>query len=126
MMSRTLANVPVSSFNEATDDVVRGESIQVPSVTGMSVEQAKQVLRQAQLEPVESGDRVYASYAPAGTVAYSYPGDGASVYPGQRVVIYVSAGPPPAEPPPPTSEPQNTLGPDDCKNSNRPDCRKRP
>jgi len=123
MMSRTLANVPVSSFNEATDDVVRGESIQVPSVTGMSVEQAKQVLRQAQLDPVESGDRVYASYAPEGTVAYSYPGDGASVYPGQRVVIYVSAGPPPAEPPPPTSEPQNTLGPDNCENSNRPECR---
>jgi membrane peptidoglycan carboxypeptidase len=122
MMSSTLANTPASSFTEATDDIVRGESLQVPSVSGMSVEQAKQVLRQAQLDPVVSGDTVYASYAAAGTVAYSYPGNGAAVYPGQRVVIYVSAGPPPAEPPQPTGEPSGGFG-TDCGNSNRPECR---
>jgi hypothetical protein len=121
-MSSTLANTPASSFTEATDDIVRGESLQVPSVSGMSVEQAKQVLRQAQLDPVVSGDTVYASYAAAGTVAYSYPGNGAAVYPGQRVVIYVSAGPPPAEPPQPTGEPSGGFG-TDCGNSNRPECR---
>ena len=121
MMSRTLANIPVSTFSEPTDDVIKGDSVQVPSVSGMSVDQAKQVLRQAGLDPVVSGDTVYADYAAAGTVAYSYPGNGSAVYPGQRVVIYVSAGPPPAQP---TSEPGTTLGPGrDCGNSNRPECR---
>ena len=31
-------------------------------------------------------------YAPAGTVAYTFPGRGAAAYPGQRVVLYVSSG----------------------------------
>ena len=85
------------------------------------------MLRQARLDPVVSGDRVYADYAPAGTVAYSYPGDGSSVYPGQRVVIYVSAGPPPAEPPPPTSEPQNDARPrTTAATPTGPECRDRP
>jgi beta-lactam-binding protein with PASTA domain len=92
----------------------------------MSVDQAKQVLRQAGLDPVESGDTVYADYAAAGTVAYSYPGSGSAVYPGQRVVIYVSSGAPPAQPAQPTGEPATTLGPDDCGNSNRPECRNNP
>ncbi|HEX6937389.1 MAG TPA: penicillin-binding protein [Actinomycetes bacterium] len=116
MMSETLADTPVSSFNDATEDVVQGESISVPSVSGMSVEQAKQTLRDAQLDPVVSEDQVYATYAAAGTVAYSYPGTGAAVYPGQRVVIYVSRGAPPAPEPQPTSD--TTLGPDPGNNGN--------
>ena len=134
MMSRTLAGTPVASFTDAGDDVRRGDSISVPSVTGKSVEQAKALLRQAQLDPVVSTDPVYVDYAPAGTVAYSYPGNGASVYPGQRVVIYVSAGPPAPEPsvttgpgPGPSDPGQPDLGEpspaDTCGSSNRPGCR---
>ena len=96
--------------------------------TGLAALAAPPTLR-AQAPAVKIGvltdmSSVYADYAAAGTVAYSYPGNGASVYPGQRVVIYVSSGPPPAQP---TSEPETTLGPgpgeDDCGNSNRPECR---
>ena len=124
MMTQALADVPASSFNQATDDVTQGESIKVPSVSGKSVEQARQILRNAQLDPVVSDDRVYATYAAEGTVAYSYPGTGSSVYPGQRVVIYVSAGAPPAQPSqPPAPTDDTTLGPEDCGNSNRPECR---
>jgi len=124
MMTQALADVPASSFNQATDDVTQGESIKVPSVSGKSVEQARQILRNAQLDPVVSDDRVYATYAAEGTVAYSYPGTGSSVYPGQRVVIYVSAGAPPAEPSqPPAPTDDTTLGPEDCGQSNRPECR---
>ena len=97
---------------------MQGESISVPSVSGKSVEDAKRTLRKAQLEPVVSGDQVYATYAPQGTVAYSYPGTGASVYPGQRVVVYVSNGAPPVptpqpqpSQPPEAPEPETTLGP---------------
>ena len=118
MMSETLADTPYSTFNGAAADVVQGESISVPSVSGKSVEDAKRTLRKAQLEPVVSGDQVYATYAPQGTVAYSYPGTGASVYPGQRVVVYVSNGAPPVptpqpqpSQPPEAPEPETTLGP---------------
>ena len=131
MMSRTLAGTPVSSFTDAEDKVRNGDSITVPSVTGKSVDEAKSLLRKANLDPVVSGNKVYVSYASAGTVAYSYPGRDASVYPGQRVVIYVSAG---APAPPETTVPSGggggggDPGPqpspgDTCGNSNRPGCR---
>jgi membrane peptidoglycan carboxypeptidase len=110
MMSEALANVPASTFTDPTEDIVQGESISVPSVSGMGVEQAKRALRKVELEPVVSYDEVYASYAPEGTVAYSYPGTGSAVYPGQRVVLYISAGAPPAPEEPPSDEP--TIGPE--------------
>ena len=113
MMNEALADVPVSSFNTAAEDIVQGESISVPSVSGMSVEQARRALRDAQLDPVVSEDQVYAEYAGAGSVAYTYPGTGAAVYPGQRVVVYVSAGAPPAQPEPgpePSDGGGTTLG----------------
>ena len=131
MMSRTLEGTPVSSFNGAADDVRGGAAVSVPSVTGMSVDQAKSALRDAQLDPVVSNDPVYVTYAAAGSVAYSYPGNGAQVYPGQRVVIYVSAGAPaPAETTVPGPGGGGNSGPGsggggggDCGNSNRPGCR---
>ncbi|MEO7980841.1 MAG: transglycosylase domain-containing protein [Sporichthyaceae bacterium] len=128
MMSRTLANTPVSSFTSAADDVKSGSAIAVPTVTGKGVEQAKSILRKAQLDPVVSNNPVYVTYAPAGTVAYSYPGSDAQVYPGQRVVLYVSAGPPAPAQPTTVPTPDQTLGPqpspgDTCGNSNRPGCR---
>ena len=67
MMSRTLAGTPVSSFTDAEDTVRNGDSITVPSVTGKSVDEAKALLRAAKLDPVVSGNKVYVSYAPAGT-----------------------------------------------------------
>ena len=124
MMRTALADTPVSSFTDAADNIRSGESISVPSVTGQSVEQARAILREAQLDPVVNEGRVYATYAPEGTVAYTYPGTGSAVYPGQRVVIYVSAGSPPA---PPEPEPgagggpgggETTLGPQPGGNGN--------
>jgi membrane peptidoglycan carboxypeptidase len=114
MMSNTLEGTPATSFTSAADDVRSGTAINVPSVTGMSVDQARQALRDAGLDAVVSDSQVYVTYAPAGTVAYSYPGKDAQVYPGQRVVLYVSAGPPAVQPTtPPTGEPQSTIGPAD-------------
>jgi membrane peptidoglycan carboxypeptidase len=122
MMSRTLAGTPVSSFTDAEDTVRNGDAISVPSVTGKSVEEAKALLREAKLDPVVSDNQVYVSYAPAGTVAYSYPGRDAEVYPGQRVVIYVSAGAPaPTETTVPGSGSPSPG--DTCGSSNRPGCR---
>lgn len=118
MMSAALEDVPPTPFTQAGQEIRSGAAITVPSVSGASVEQAKAVLRDAQLSPVVSSGSVYATYAPAGTVAYSYPGTGSSVYPGQRVVLYVSAGAPPAPAPQPEPGPADpgdqsgqTLGP---------------
>jgi membrane peptidoglycan carboxypeptidase len=117
MMGNTLAGTPVSTFNSPSSDVTNGSGGTVPSVSGQSVDQAKATLRAAKLDPVVSGSPVYVSYAPAGTVAYSYPAAGATAYPGQRVVIYVSAGPP-AQQGGPSPNPTDT-----CGSSNRPGCR---
>jgi len=124
MMSTALADTPSSSFDDAADNIVQGDSISVPSVSGMSVADAQRTLRDAQLDPIVSDEQVYASYAAEGSVAYSYPGTGDQVYPGQRVVIYVSAGPPA---PPETTVPGGGTGQpspgDTCGSSNRPGCR---
>ena len=112
MMSNTLEGTPVSDFTSAGDTVRQGNAQGLPSVSGMSLSQAKDTLRALNVEPVVSSRRVYVTYAPAGTVAYSYPGTGAPAYPGQRVLIYISAGPPaaPAPVPPPTTQPQPGNG----------------
>jgi beta-lactam-binding protein with PASTA domain len=120
MMENTLAGTPVSSFTGAQQDVKDGSGGTVPSVSGQTVDQAKAALRAAHLDPVVNGSQVYVSYAAAGTVAYTYPASGATVYPGQRVVIYVSAGPPVQQSQPPGPQPNPT---DTCGSSNRPGCR---
>jgi len=104
MMSRALEGTPVRSFTDAPEKIRAGNAISVPSVSGQSVQQARAILREAELDPVVEQSRVYAAYAPEGTVAYTYPGTGARVYPGQRVVIYVSAGAPPAPAPEPPGD----------------------
>ena len=115
MMSETLEGTPIRSFTDASEKIRAGNALEVPAVTGLSVEKARAALRDAQLDPVVNEGNVYADYAPAGTVAYTYPGTGAQVYPGQRVVLYISAGgAPAAEQPAPAetvSEPTTTLGP---------------
>jgi beta-lactam-binding protein with PASTA domain len=124
MMSTTLAGTPVSSFTSAASDVRSGTAGTVPSVTGMSVERAKATMRAANLDPVVSNKKVYVTYAPAGTVAYSYPGNGASAYPGQRIVLYVSAGPSlqPTVTPTPGVGNQTPNPTDTCGSSHRPGC----
>jgi membrane peptidoglycan carboxypeptidase len=107
MMSEALADTPVSDFNDVTNEVRQGDALQVPDLTGQSVEQAQQALRDAGFDPVVNGTPVNVDYAAAGTVAYTFPNRGEGAYAGQRVVIYISAGPAPVAPQP---EPQPTLG----------------
>lgn len=104
-MLAALAGRPVSNFAKAPDEVVKGNAVRVPQVTGMSVDQASQVIEAAGLKAEVSGKKVKTLAAPAGTVAYTSPGTGAAVYPGQVVTIFVSDGPPAA----PTPEPQPTF-----------------
>ena len=92
-MTEALAGTPASTFASAPSAVVNGAPKQMPSVTGMSVNAAKAALRAAGFVPVVAKHRVFVNYAPAGTVAYTSPGRGASAYQGQTVTVYVSGGP---------------------------------
>jgi membrane peptidoglycan carboxypeptidase len=111
MMTGALEGVPKSRFSKAPKSVSQGDAITVPSVSGRSVSDAKAVLRRANLRPVVSSGRVYATYAPEGTVAYSSPGTGAEVYPQQAVTLYISSGPPPEPEPEPTRTKKPDPGP---------------
>lgn len=128
MMSRALKGTPASDFAKASRQVVRGDGTSVPTLTGESVDQAKNVLRRTGFVPIVASQRVYVDYAPEGTVAYTSPGRGSSAYEGQAVTIFVSAGPPAEPDPPPTTEPPSptptptpTHG-KSCKK--RPSCRR--
>jgi membrane peptidoglycan carboxypeptidase len=106
-MTDALAGTPVKDFPNASSDVVKGKPKPVPSVSGMSVSNAKAVLTSAGFLPVVASNRVFVDYAPKGTVAYTSPGRGADAYLGQAVTIYVSGGAKPrgpggtSSPPPP-------------------------
>ena len=120
MMSRTLADTPVSSFTDAADDVRSGDSHHGPvGHRQVGRRRPRRCCGRPSSTRSSATTRSTSTYAPAGTVAYSYPGTGASVYPGQRVVIYVSAGPPAAEPsettrpgPGPSDPDSRTSGPE--------------
>ena len=107
MMNAALADTPVTNFNDVATDVRDGDALQVPDVTGQGVEQARRALRDAGFDPVVNAAPVNVDYAAAGTVAYTFPNRGEEAYAGQRVVIYLSAGPAPVAPQP---GPQPTLG----------------
>jgi membrane peptidoglycan carboxypeptidase len=106
-MIGALQGVPISDFTAPPPSVSKGDAQPVPSVSGMSVQHAKDVLRGAGFSPVVSGTTVYASYAAAGTVAFTSPGGGSSAFRGSPVTIYISKGPPPT----PTPAPSKTKGP---------------
>ncbi len=132
-MTAALKGVPARSFPNAPSDIVQGDSKQMPSVSGMSISQARSVLQRLQLDVQVSGQRVRVPYADEGEVAYSSPGSGGAVYPGQTVTLYISAGPPPKtkspspsptktkKPPATTPAPSPTMTKKPCP-PNKPKC----
>jgi membrane peptidoglycan carboxypeptidase len=106
LMRNALENTPASSFNTASADVVQGKPVAVPNVSGMAVRRARRTLKRAGFEPVVSSQRVFVGFAPAGTVAYTSPGNGAAAYQGQTVTVYISAGPQADPAQPPSTPPQ--------------------
>jgi membrane peptidoglycan carboxypeptidase len=114
-MTDALEGVPASTFATAPTDVVNGAPKPVPSVTGMSVKNAKATLRAVGFVPIVADRTVFVDFAPAGTVAYTSPGRGANAYQGQTITVYVSAGA--------QSQPDPSNGPtDNCKINPQPGC----
>jgi len=101
-LKAALVGVPVVPLPLADRKFVFGQTTRVPDVSGLSVSDARSVLKQTGFE-VAASDRPVDSLLPAGTVAYTVPGAGASVPQGTTIVIRISNGV--APPPPPTHAP---------------------
>jgi membrane peptidoglycan carboxypeptidase len=89
--------LPDETFVEPTSKDISGLLKYVPDVAGQSYESAAAEIEAAGLTPVDGGSD-YSGYA-EGTVAYTYPGVGAALGPGDQVTVVISAGPPPKRPP---------------------------
>jgi len=98
-MVRALEGAQVIPFERPPDVYLRGKKVDVPSVIGMSVEQATRVLREAGLN-ARQGKDWYSDDAPKGTVAGTTPAAGSSVMAGTAVQLHVSVGPQPRPDPP--------------------------
>jgi membrane peptidoglycan carboxypeptidase len=93
IMSTALEGTKVEEFKEPSQDVLGSSPPQssetVPGVQGLSEREAMQRISQAGLTPSST---YTSSSAPEGTVAYTYPGAGEPVEPGDTVTVYVSSG----------------------------------
>ena len=117
-MRGALADVPPSSFVGLDPELIDGDAVTVPSVTGLSQQQAVARLEAVGLT-VEVADYTVASSAAEGTAAYTSPGAGAGVSPGTPVTLYLSSGVAPE--PSPSPKPSKSDKNDDPKNPNPPD-----
>ncbi|MDQ1634294.1 MAG: hypothetical protein QOJ32_1103 [Frankiaceae bacterium] len=90
-MRAATTNLPVEPFRPPDRIVVRGLQVGVPSVAGLPVPNAFEMLRAAGFVPISGGSTT--SSVPGGLVAYTSPGGGADVTPGTRVSVFVSRGP---------------------------------
>jgi membrane peptidoglycan carboxypeptidase len=101
-MLGAVADLPVASFVPINPDLYDGAQTALPSVAGLSPEVAKQRLEQLGLTTTVA-DYDVASSQPQGTVAYTSPGAGTTVQPGDTVTIYLSNGVAPTPSPSPSS-----------------------
>jgi len=92
-MKAGLANLPVKQFVPPNSRYLTGQGGTVPSVVGMSVDDAKRQLERAGYRAREMGERVN-SAQPAGRVARTDPAGGESASRGGTVRIFVSNGEP--------------------------------
>ncbi len=108
-MLGALANMPVEKFVPVDPEIIDGAQVTLPSLAGLSPKEAIKRLDRLGLSSEVSPTEV-ASYEPAGKVAYTSPGAGSTVQPGDTVTISLSSGEPPAPEPSPTDKKKNGGG----------------
>ena len=95
-----IADLPVENFAPINPELIDGAQLSLPSLAGLTPEEAVKRLDALDLRSEVSETEV-ASYQAKGTVAYTSPGEGSTVQPGATVTLYLSNGvPPPPEPDP--------------------------
>jgi membrane peptidoglycan carboxypeptidase len=107
VMSYLTKDLPVRDFAPVDPSVVRGFTIQVPQVAGLSAADALRKLQQAGFQAQLSPDGKPSKFA-VGTVAYTSPPGGSFVGSGTAITVFLSTGP---AKPPPSSSPSPSLGP---------------
>ena len=107
-MAQSLQGVPVERFDKADPEVVNGDQVQVPDVTGQPYDAAKQALADAGFG-VRDGGFVSAAPVPSGIVPYTSPRAGRTVSVGRVITVYQSNGKV-APPPPPSPSPSESQG----------------
>lgn len=101
IMDMASEGMPVEDWEKPSDEIINGKRVTIPSVIGLSVDEAKKQLTEAGLT---ASTQDVASLQPAGTVVYTTPGIGSSIRTSTPVVLHVSTGS--APPPPPAPEPR--------------------
>ncbi|MFL6070528.1 MAG: PASTA domain-containing protein, partial [Actinomycetes bacterium] len=96
-MLGAVADLPVENFVPLDPELIDGAQAALPSLGGLTPEKAAQALDKLGLH-TEIADYEVDSYEPKGTVAYTSPGAGTSVKPGDTITLYLSNGvAPPSE-----------------------------
>ncbi len=90
MMAAAVGKYGGDNFPTPSSKLVQGVQVTVPDLTGKSPDEAKSILTGLGLDSADGGPQD--SAAPAGTVASSNPGGGASVGKGTVVTLYTSNG----------------------------------
>ncbi len=92
--------LPDTPFEKPSGEDIKGLLTEIPSVFGMSPEEARRVLEDAGFK-VEVASGEVDGEAPAGTVQYTSPSRGETTGSGDTVTLYISDGTPYVPPPPP-------------------------
>ena len=92
--------LPDTPFEKPSGEDIKGLLTEIPSVFGMSPEEARKVLEDAGFTVAVAAGQVDGE-APAGTVQYTSPGRGETTGSGDTVTLYISDGTPYVPPPPP-------------------------
>jgi membrane peptidoglycan carboxypeptidase len=106
-MRGAIADLPIESFVPIDPELIDGAQLSLPSLAGLTPEEAVKQLDALNLKSIVSETEV-ASYQPAGTVAYTSPSAGYTVQPGATVTLYLSTGVPPPPEPSPSPSPSQT------------------
>ena len=91
--------LPDTAFTPPDLTALLGEQVQVPSVTGMTIESARATLEDAGFRVIVGSER--SSHYPTGTVAETSPAGGEMYSKGAPITIYPSSGYVPPPPPAP-------------------------
>jgi membrane peptidoglycan carboxypeptidase len=115
-MEGALKGLPVTHFVAPSDKTIRGNVKSIPSVSGMSPQEATNALQQAGFQVTVASGQVNSPEA-AGTVAYTNPRRSDGAPDGSLITLYISNGnsgkktTPPSTPiTPPTSKPPKKPG----------------
>jgi hypothetical protein len=91
IMTAALKGVPIERFEKPNGSVTKSDGVNVPDVTGKSVDQAKGVLTAAGFL-VQTATALAPSKFPAGSVASTDPSGGTKLEKGSEVTITISSG----------------------------------